>query len=180
MDAIDAAAGVVRRYRIHHALWGARTRLYLALGDAGEGGRRGAREEVGRARRSVEINRLENAADTVHDEALRRLFEHERTPSRSPVQEMLDLLGWRPMPARTSQRARASSSTRVAVMEHSLVIVVVVAALVFDYIASTTPPTPSPPSSRRGCSSPAGGGLGGVLLRRHHLRHRVLRPWAPA
>jgi uncharacterized protein Yka (UPF0111/DUF47 family) len=43
--------------------------------------------------RTVEINRLENAADTVHDEALRRLFEHEKDAvTIIKCKEMLDLL----------------------------------------------------------------------------------------
>jgi len=43
--------------------------------------------------RAVEVNRLENAADDVHDEALRRLFEEERDAlTVIKWKEMLDLL----------------------------------------------------------------------------------------
>ena len=35
-------------------------------------------KRLGVHERAVEVNRLENAADDVHDEALRRLFEEER------------------------------------------------------------------------------------------------------
>ena len=43
--------------------------------------------------RAVEINRLENAADAVHDDALRRLFEEEKNPlTVMKWKEMLDLL----------------------------------------------------------------------------------------
>ena len=41
----------------------------------------------------MEINRLENVADSVHDEALRRLFEHEKDAiAIIKCKEMLDLL----------------------------------------------------------------------------------------
>ena len=37
-------------------------------------------KRAGVAQRAVEINRLENEADRIHEEALRRLFDEERDP----------------------------------------------------------------------------------------------------
>ena len=43
--------------------------------------------------RAVEVNRLENEADDVHDEALRRLFEEEKDPiTVIKWKEVLDFL----------------------------------------------------------------------------------------
>ena len=43
--------------------------------------------------RAVEVNRLENEADRMHDEALRRLFEEEKDPiTVIKWKEILDLL----------------------------------------------------------------------------------------
>ena len=43
--------------------------------------------------RAVEVNRLENEADRMHDEALRRLFEEERDPiAVIKWKEVLDFL----------------------------------------------------------------------------------------
>ena len=49
--------------------------------------------KVGVHERAVEVNRLENEADRVHDEALRRLFEEERDPiAVIKWKEVLDFL----------------------------------------------------------------------------------------
>ena len=96
MDAIDAAAGVVRRYRIHgDAVRRARAGLaHLALGDAGEGGA----SRRSRRRRACTTARSRSTASrtrptAVHDEALRRLFEHEKDAiAIIKWKEMLDLL----------------------------------------------------------------------------------------
>jgi uncharacterized protein len=95
MDAIDAAANVVRRFRIATMRYGARelasliwqsTMQVKVAVEALE-----KRKEV--HERAVEVNRLENAADDVHDEALRRLFEEERDAiTVIKWKEMLDLL----------------------------------------------------------------------------------------
>ncbi len=95
MDAIDAAANVVRRFRIATMRYGARelasliwqsTMQVKVAVEALE--RRNAVHD-----RAVEVNRLENAADDVHDEALRRLFEEERDAlTVIKWKEMLDLL----------------------------------------------------------------------------------------
>jgi predicted phosphate transport protein (TIGR00153 family) len=95
MDAIDAAANVARRFRIAAMRYGARelasliwqsTMQVKVAVEALE--RRTAVHE-----RAVEVNRLENAADDVHDEALRKLFEEERDAiTVIKWKEMLDLL----------------------------------------------------------------------------------------
>jgi predicted phosphate transport protein (TIGR00153 family) len=95
MDAIDAAATVVRRYRISSLRYGARELASLVWQSAMQ--LRVAvealekRKEV--AERAVEVNRLENAADDVLDEALGRLFEEETNAiTVMKWKEMLDLL----------------------------------------------------------------------------------------
>jgi predicted phosphate transport protein (TIGR00153 family) len=95
MDAIDAAATVVRRYRISSLRYGARELASLVWQSAMQ--LRVAvealekRKEV--AERAVEVNRLENAADDVYDEAVGRLFEEEKNAiTVMKWKEMLDLL----------------------------------------------------------------------------------------
>ena len=95
MDAIDAAAGVVRRYRMHTLPHGARELSSLILRSAMEVkvAVEALEKRNGVHDRTVEINRLENLADAVHDEALRRLFEHEKDAlTVMKCKEMLDLL----------------------------------------------------------------------------------------
>jgi predicted phosphate transport protein (TIGR00153 family) len=80
MDAIDAAAGVLRRYRMAQLRYGARElasltwQAVMQMKVAVEALER----RTGVHERAVEVNRIENSADDVHDEALRRLFEEER------------------------------------------------------------------------------------------------------
>jgi hypothetical protein len=80
MDAIDAAAAVVRRYRISSMRYGARELASLVWQSAMQV--RVAVEALEKRKdvhdRAVEVNRLENAADDVLDESLRRLFEEEK------------------------------------------------------------------------------------------------------
>jgi uncharacterized protein Yka (UPF0111/DUF47 family) len=95
MDAIDAAATVVRRYRIRHCGDGARELASLVWQSAMQV--RVAVEALdkrkGVAERAVEINRLENAADDLLDESLRRLFEEEKNAiTVMKWKEMFDLL----------------------------------------------------------------------------------------
>jgi predicted phosphate transport protein (TIGR00153 family) len=95
MDAIDAAAGVVRRYRIPAMPYGARELASLIWRSAMQVkvAVEALEKKSGVHDRTVEINRLENAADQVHDEALRRLFEHEKDAiTIIKCKEMLDLL----------------------------------------------------------------------------------------
>ena len=95
IDAIDAAAAVIRRYRVTPVRYGARelstiiarsTHQVRMAVDALE-------RKVGVHERAVEVNRLENEADRMHDEALRRLFEEERDPiTVIKWKEVLDFL----------------------------------------------------------------------------------------
>jgi uncharacterized protein Yka (UPF0111/DUF47 family) len=95
MDAIDASAAVIRRYRIDHVRFGARE-LAAVIAQATEQVRFGTEaleRRTGVHPRTVEINRLENEADAVHDEALRRLFEEAGDPLLvMKWKEVLDLL----------------------------------------------------------------------------------------
>jgi uncharacterized protein Yka (UPF0111/DUF47 family) len=95
MDAIDAAATVVRRYRISSLRYGARELASLTWQAAMQV--RVAVEALEKRKdvheRAVEVNRLENAADDVLDEALRRLFEEEKNAiTVMKWKEMFDLL----------------------------------------------------------------------------------------
>jgi predicted phosphate transport protein (TIGR00153 family) len=95
MDAIDAAATVVRRYRLSSLRYGARELASLTWQAAMQ--LRVAVEALEKRtevhQRAVEVNRLENAADDVLDEALRRLFEEE-TNAITVIKwkEMLEIL----------------------------------------------------------------------------------------
>ena len=95
MDAIDASAAVIRRYRIDHVRFGARE-LARVIVDATEQVRLGTaalEKKTGVHAVTVEINRLENEADELHDEALRRLFEEAGDPLLvMKWKEVLDLL----------------------------------------------------------------------------------------
>jgi predicted phosphate transport protein (TIGR00153 family) len=95
MDAVDAAAAVVRRYRIQAMPYGARELASLIQRSAMQVkvAVEALEQKGGVHDRAVEINRLENAADTLHDEALRRLFETEKDAvTIIKCKEMLDLL----------------------------------------------------------------------------------------
>src|SRR6266540_5074169 len=82
MDAIDASAALIRLYKLEHVRFGARElariisasthQVRLAL-DALE-------QHKGLITHAVEINRLENEADRVHQQAVSRLFDDERDP----------------------------------------------------------------------------------------------------
>ena len=95
MDAIDAAAAVTRRYRMASLRYGARelasltwqsTMQVKVAVEALE-----KRKDV--ANVAMEVNRLENAADDIHDEALRRLFDEEKDAiTIIKWKEVLDLL----------------------------------------------------------------------------------------
>lgn len=82
MDAIDAAATLVKLYKLKHIRFGARElaktitesskQIRLAL-DALE-------KKKGVTTHAVEINRLENEADRIHQDAVMQLFEDEKDP----------------------------------------------------------------------------------------------------
>ena len=95
IDAIDAAATVIARYKVSPVRYGARelaaiiarsTHQVRMAVDALE-------RKSGVHERAVEVNRLENEADRDHDEALRRLFEEEQDPiAIIKWKEVLDFL----------------------------------------------------------------------------------------
>jgi uncharacterized protein len=82
MDAIDASATLVRLYRLESVRFGARelariisacsTQILLAL--------TALEESKGFAGPGIEINRLENEADRIHQQAVSKLFDDERDP----------------------------------------------------------------------------------------------------
>jgi predicted phosphate transport protein (TIGR00153 family) len=82
MDAIDASAGMVRLYKLPSVRFGARelaqiitvstSQIRLALVALAQ--------NKGLITNAVEINRLENEADRVHQQAVSRLFEDESDP----------------------------------------------------------------------------------------------------
>ncbi len=82
MDAIDAAASMVRLYRLDPVRFGARElahiitactdQVRLALG--------ALEHSKGLITHAIEINRLENEADRTHQQAVRRLFDDEHDP----------------------------------------------------------------------------------------------------
>jgi uncharacterized protein len=82
MDAIDACATMVRLYRLESVRYGARelariisactVQILLAL--------TALEQSKGLAGPGIEINRLENEADRVHQQAVSRLFDDERDP----------------------------------------------------------------------------------------------------
>ena len=79
MDAIDASAKVVRLYKIKAVRFGARELAHIVTlsVDQLQLSLQALEKRVGVAERSVEINRLENEADRIHEGALRRLFDDE-------------------------------------------------------------------------------------------------------
>jgi predicted phosphate transport protein (TIGR00153 family) len=82
MDAIDASASVVRLYKLQKVRFGARElaqvittstdQVLLAL--------KALEQKKGLITHAVEINRLENEADRVHQQSLSNLFDDERDP----------------------------------------------------------------------------------------------------
>jgi len=95
MDAIDAAATLVRLYRLDNVRFCARElaqivttstqQVRLAL--------EALEQNKGLITHAVEINRLENEADRVHQQAVSRLFDDERDPlAVIKWKETLDLL----------------------------------------------------------------------------------------
>jgi predicted phosphate transport protein (TIGR00153 family) len=95
MDAIDAAAGVVRRYRIEKVRPGARELSRIIVDSTAQLQRamrlleqhNGVRDAI------VEVNRLENEADRVHHQAVSELFAEERDPiAVIKWKEILDFL----------------------------------------------------------------------------------------
>jgi uncharacterized protein len=83
MDAIDAAASRIRMYRLDQVRFGAREHARIITVSTAEV--LAAMQMLEKKRgvvidHSIEINRLENEADRMHQEAVRRLFEEEHDP----------------------------------------------------------------------------------------------------
>jgi uncharacterized protein Yka (UPF0111/DUF47 family) len=84
MDAIDAAATVIRRYHVAPVRFGARE-LAGVIAQSTSAVRKAVQALEGKKgvhELAVEVNRLENEADRVHDEALTHLFDEEKDPDR--------------------------------------------------------------------------------------------------
>jgi predicted phosphate transport protein (TIGR00153 family) len=95
MDAIDASASVVRLYSIEQVRPDARELARIIRASAGEMVKalKALERRKGVAEPAVEINRLENEADRVHQAAVRLLFQEERDPIEiMKWKEILDFL----------------------------------------------------------------------------------------
>lgn len=82
MDAIDAAATLVRLYRLEKVRFGARelARIITTSAEQVRLALDALEQSKGVVVHAVEINRLENEADRVHQQAVMRLFDEERDP----------------------------------------------------------------------------------------------------
>jgi predicted phosphate transport protein (TIGR00153 family) len=82
MDAIDASAALVRLYRLGPIRFGARelARIVTASTDQVRLALTALEKNKGLMTHATEINRLENEADRLHQEAVSRLFNDERDP----------------------------------------------------------------------------------------------------
>jgi hypothetical protein len=82
MDAIDAAATLVRLYRLKVIRFGARelSAIITASTKQLRLGLEALERKKGVTTHAVEINRLENEADRVHQDSVSRLFEEEKDP----------------------------------------------------------------------------------------------------
>jgi uncharacterized protein Yka (UPF0111/DUF47 family) len=82
MDAIDASARFIRLYKIKTIRYGARelARIISLGAEQVRLGLEALEKRTGVQARAVEINRLENEADRIHESALRRLFDEETDP----------------------------------------------------------------------------------------------------
>jgi hypothetical protein len=95
MDDIDASAGVVRLYRLGDVRSGARelARIIVASTKELRHAMEGLELRKGINERVVEVNRLENEADRLHQQAVMQLFDQERDPiAVMKWKEMLDYL----------------------------------------------------------------------------------------
>ena len=82
MDAIDASATLVRLYRLESVRFGARelARIISACTEQVHLGLIALEQSKGLAAPAIEINRLENEADRIHQQAVTKLFDDERDP----------------------------------------------------------------------------------------------------
>ncbi len=82
MDAIDASAAVIRLYRLESVRFGARE-LAQTITESTKQLRQALvalEQHKGLMTHAVEINRLENEADRMHQQAVSRLFDEEKDP----------------------------------------------------------------------------------------------------
>jgi uncharacterized protein len=82
MDAIDASASVVRLYKLRTVRFGARELAQIITTSTDQVGLalKALEHRKGLITHAIEINRLENEADRIHQQALSRLFDDERDP----------------------------------------------------------------------------------------------------
>ena len=82
MDAIDAAAALIRLYRLETVRYGARELATIVTACTNELrlGLDALELKRGVITHAIEINRLENEADRTHQDAVSRLFEEEHNP----------------------------------------------------------------------------------------------------
>jgi uncharacterized protein Yka (UPF0111/DUF47 family) len=82
MDAIDAAATLVRLYRLDTVRFGTRELAQIVTASTQQVrlALEALEQNKGLITHAVEINRLENEADRVHQQAVSRLFDDERDP----------------------------------------------------------------------------------------------------
>jgi uncharacterized protein len=82
MDAIDASASLVRLYRLETVRFGARelAKVITASTDSVRLALGALEQHKGLTTHAVEINRLENEADRIHQQAVSRLFDDEKDP----------------------------------------------------------------------------------------------------
>jgi hypothetical protein len=82
MDAIDASASMVRLYRLETVRFGARelAAIITSSTEQVQLGLRALEQHKGLITHAVEINRLENEADRIHQQAVSQLFDSERDP----------------------------------------------------------------------------------------------------
>ena len=95
MDAIDASAALIPLYQIDVVRPDARelARLVSISTEQVVVAMKALERRIGVAESAVEINRLENESDRVHQNAVRRLFEEERDPvAIIKWKEILDFL----------------------------------------------------------------------------------------
>jgi uncharacterized protein len=82
MDAIDASAALVRLYRLERIRFGARGSVQTVTASTEQVrlALTALEKNKGLITHATEINRLENEADRLHQEAVSRLFNDERDP----------------------------------------------------------------------------------------------------
>ncbi len=82
MDAIDASASRIRLYRLNQVRFGARELAHIITASTQQIGPalEAMEKHSGVIAHAVEINRLENEADRMHQQAISRLFDDESDP----------------------------------------------------------------------------------------------------